>query len=138
MAAQIGADFEQLLENIHTLVKSIEGAGVGTRATEMDGLRTNTTATYLDSAAAYTAGAERMIGLLAADTAAFRDALSAVLDEKQQSEENLSSALSQIAAIVDDPTLTSATELQESPAPAETVDAPDATSEGDDSESGGY
>ncbi|MGJ0390673.1 hypothetical protein [Microbacterium sp. CGR1] len=135
MAAQIGADFEQMLENIHTLVKSIEGAGVGTRATEIDGLRTNTTTSYLDSAAAYTAEAERMIGLLAADTAAFRDALSALLDEKQQSEENLSSTLSQIAAIVDDPTLTSTTQLQETSVPAETADS---TSEGDDSESGGY
>ena len=135
MAAQIGADFEQMLENIHTLVKSIEGAGVGTRATEIDGLRTNTTTSYLDSAAAYTAEAERMIGLLAADTAAFRDALRALLDEKQQSEENLSSTLSQIAAIVDDPTLTSTTQLQETSVPAETADS---MSEGDDSESGGY
>lgn len=138
MAAQIGADFEQLLDNIHILVKSIEGAGVGTRATEIDALRTNTTATYLDSASAYTAETERMIGLLAADTAAFRDALSAVLEEKQQSEENLSSTLSQIAAIVDDPTLTPASQLQETSAPTATVDASDSTSEGDDSESGGY
>ena len=112
MAAQIGADFEQMLENIHTLVKSIEAAGVGSRSTEIEGLRTNTTSTYLNSASDYTAGLERLIAELSADTAAFRDALKAVVDQKQASEESLSATLAQIGEVVDDPTLVSSAHLQ--------------------------
>lgn len=142
MAAQIGADFEQMLENIHTLVKSIEAAGVGSRSTEMDGLRTNTTATYLDSAAQYAAGLEELIAELAVNTAAFRDSLRAVVDQKQESEESLSSTLSQIAQVVEDPSLTSADQLatagepsnaSESAAPVTT-----ATTEDEGSESGEF
>lgn len=144
MAAQIGADFEQLLENIHTLVKSIEAAGVGSRGTEIEGLRTNTTATYLDAASEYAAGLEVMIAELSADTAAFRDALKAVVDQKRESEENLSAALSQIAQVVDDPTLTPAAELTtptSTPADSATapVDgAPAPTSTSDDNDTGGF
>lgn len=140
MAAQIGADFEQMLENIHTLVKSIEGAGVGTRSIEMDGLRTNTTASYLDAASAYAGEIERMIGGLASNTAAFRDAIAAVMDEKEQSEQNLSAALSRVTAIVDDPTLTSSAQLTQaaSAASSDPAAVPDATTKEDDSESGGY
>ncbi|WP_431074061.1 hypothetical protein [Microbacterium phyllosphaerae] len=117
MAAQIGADFEQMLENIHTLVKSIEAAGVGSRGTEIEGLRTNTTSTYLESATLYTAGLEKMIAELSADAAAFRDALKAVIDQKQESEESLSATLAQVAGIVDDPTLTPSSQLQSGGAP---------------------
>ncbi len=128
MAGQIGADFEQMLENIHTLVKSIEAAGVGSRGTEMDGLRTNTTATYLDSASQYAEGLEGLIAELSADTAAFRDALKAVVDQKQESEESLSATLSQIAQVVDDPSLTPSSQLtagaaQDAPSSAPAVPA---------------
>ncbi len=112
MAAQIGADFEQMLENIHTLVKSIEAAGVGSRGTEIDGLRTNTTSTYLHSASEYTAGLEQLITDLTIDAAAFRDALKAVIDQKRESEESLSSTISQIAQVVDDPTLVTTAQLE--------------------------
>ena len=142
MAAQISADFEQMLENIHTLVKSIEGAGVGTRSTEMDGLRTNTTATYLDSASAYAAGLESMIAELAVNTAAFRDALRAVVDQKQESEASLSSTLSQIAQVVEDPSLTSAEQLANAGASSNASEPPvttTATATGDGgSESGEF
>ncbi|WP_341956738.1 hypothetical protein [Microbacterium sp. LWH13-1.2] len=142
MAAQIGADFEQMLENIHTLVKGIEAAGVGSRGTEIDGLRTNTTATYLDSASGFAAEIERMIGQLAADVAAFRDALKSTVEEKQQSEENLSATLSQIAQVVDDPSLTSTTQLEAgtSTSAAPVVDPSGDGSSTDDggSKSGGY
>ena len=114
MSGEISADVEQMLENINTLVKSIEAAGVGTRPTQIDGLRTNTTATFIDSASSYTAGVEQMIATLAVDAAAFRDAVKAVLEQKQQSEESLSGTLAQIEQIVDDPTLTSTTHLQSS------------------------
>ncbi len=133
MAAQIGADFDQLMENIQTLVKSIEGAGVGSRPTEVEGLRTNTTSTYLNTASAYAGQIEQRIAELAADTAAFRDALRAVLEEKQASEENLSSSLSQIAAIVDDPSLTPATVLADGGAQQATAAAPASETEEDDS-----
>lgn len=53
-----------------------------------------------------------MIGQLAADVAAFRDALKSTVEEKQQSEENLSSTLSQIAQVVDDPSLTTTAQLE--------------------------
>ncbi|KQQ68549.1 hypothetical protein [Microbacterium sp. Leaf320] len=133
MAAQIGADFEQMLENIHTLVKSIEAAGVGSRSTEIEGLRTNTTSTYLTTASEYTAGLERMIAELSADAAAFRDALKAVIDQKQESEESLSSTISQIAQVVDDPTLVSAAQLRneassEGPSDSGTTDDDDSDS----------
>ena len=133
MAAQIGADFEQMLENIHTLVKSIEAAGVGSRSTEIEGLRTNTTSTYLTTASDYTAGLERMIAELSADAAAFRDALKAVIDQKQESEESLSSTISQIAQVVDDPTLVSAAQLRneassEGPSDSGTTDDDDSDS----------
>lgn len=130
MAAQIGADFDQLLENIHTLVKSIEAAGVGSRGTEIEGLRTNTTATYLNSASDYTAGLEVMIAELSLDTAAFRDALKAVVDQKQESEESLSATLSQIAQVVDDPTLVSSAQLQQAaslPGQTDSTTSADAT-----------
>lgn len=132
MAAQIGADFEQMLENIHTLVKSIEAAGVGSRSTEMDGLRTNTTATYLDSAAQYAAALETMIAELAVDTAAFRDALRAVVDQKQESEDSLSSTLSQIAQVVDDPSLTQTAQLQSGAPASDSASAATATDTEDD------
>ncbi len=140
MAAQIGADFEQMLENIHTLVKSIEAAGVGSRGTEIDGLRTNTTSTYLNSASDYTAGLERMIAELSADTAAFRDALKAVVDQKQESEESLSAALAQIAQVVDDPTLVSSAQLQSATeSPVASGSSPSTgTAEDDDSGSVSY
>lgn len=139
MAAQIGADFEQMLENIHTLVKSIEAAGVGSRSTEMDGLRTNTTAGYLDSASAFAAEIERMIGDLAAQTAEFRDALRAVVDAKQESEQNLSSTLSQISQIVDDPTLTPTSQLSDAGAGSSNSETTaGSTTQEDDSESGGF
>lgn len=112
MSGEISADVEQMLENINTLVKSIEAAGVGTRPTQIDGLRTNTTATFIDSASSYTAGVEQMIATLAVDAAEFRDAVKAVLDQKQQSEEALSGTLAQIGQVVDDPNLTSTTDLQ--------------------------
>ncbi|PKI89911.1 hypothetical protein CW368_12160 [Actinomycetales bacterium SN12] len=114
MSGEISADVEQMLENIHTLVKSIEAAGVGTRPTQIHGLRTNTTAPFIDSASSYTAGVEEMIATLAVDAAAFRDAVKAVLEQKQQSEESLSGTLAQIQQVVDDPTLTSTTHLQSS------------------------
>lgn len=114
MSSEISADVEQMLENINTLVKSIEAAGVGTRLAQIDGLRTPTTATFIDSASSYTAGVEEMIATLAVDAAEFRDAVKAVLDQKQQSEEALSGTLAQIEHIVDDPTLTSTTDLQSS------------------------
>lgn len=114
MSGEISADVEQMLENINTLVKSIEAAGVGTRPTQIDGLRTNTTATFIDSASSYTAGIEEMIATLAVDAAEFRDAVKAVLDQKQQSEEALSGTLAQIEQVVDDPNLTSTTDLQSS------------------------
>lgn len=132
MAAQIGADFEQMLENIHTLVKSIEAAGVGSRGTEIDGLRTNTTSTYLNSASEFTAGLEMMIAELSADTAAFRDALKAVVDQKRESEESLSSALSQIALVVDDPSLTATSQLQSVGAPMTVADSGGSTDDSDD------
>lgn len=137
MAAQIGADFEQMLENIHTLVKSIEAAGVGSRGAQIDGLRTNTTATYLDSASDYTAALEVMIADLSTSAAAFRDALKAVVDQKQESEANLSSTLSQIAQVVDDPTLTPATELAASPQASPTTTTTTTTGDGG-SESGEF
>lgn len=140
MAAQIGADFEQMLENIHTLVKGIEAAGVGSRGAEIDGLRTNTTSTYLNSASAYTEGLERMIAELGADTAAFRDALKAVVDQKQASEESLSATLAQIGQVVDDPTLVSSAQLQsaaESPATSGSSSST-GTTEDDDSGSVSY
>lgn len=114
MSGEISADVEQMLENINTLVKSIEAARVGTRPTQIDGLRTNTTATFIDSASSYTAGVEEMIATLAVDAAEFRDAVKAVLDQKQQSEEALSGTLAQIEQVVDDPNLTSTTDLQSS------------------------
>lgn len=123
MAAQIGADFEQMLDNIQTLVKSIEAAGVGTRGVEIEGLRTNTTATYLNSASEYTAGLERMIAELSVDAAAFRDALKAVVDQKQESEESLSATLSQISQVVDDPTLVSSAQLHSAASLSPTQDS---------------
>ena len=138
MATQISADFEQLLENIHTLVKGIEAAGVGSRGAQVDGLRTHTTATYLDSASAYVAGLEAMIAELAADTAAFRDALRAVADQKQESEEELTAALSQIAQIVDDPSLTPTTQLASAASASTGSEAPSKATATDDNDSGGF
>ncbi|KIP92756.1 hypothetical protein RU09_07965 [Microbacterium sp. MEJ108Y] len=140
MAAQIGADFEQMLENIHTLVKSIEAAGVGSRATQIEGLRTNTTAPYLDSASDYAAGLEAMIAELSVNTAAFRDALKAVVDQKQESEQNLSASLAQIAQVVDDPALTPTDHLTSTgSAPAESgPEASSGTTEDDGTESVTY
>lgn len=138
MSGEISVDVEQMLENINTLVKSIEAAGVGTRSTQIDGLRTNTTATFIDSASSYTAGVEQMIAALAVDAAEFRDAVKAVLEQKQQSEEALSSTLAQIGQIVDDPTLTSTTVLESSAqTPNDTLEMQiDATVEDDSTDDG--
>lgn len=65
-----------------------------------------------------------MIANLAADTASFRDALKAEFDEKQASEQNLSSALSQIEQIVDDPRLTPTTVLESGGARVVATDEP--------------
>ncbi|MGO2518490.1 MAG: hypothetical protein ACTH8F_00055 [Microbacterium sp.] len=107
MTEQISGDFDAMLENINTLVKGIEAGGVGTRDTQVDGVHTLTTASYLDSATVRAASIEGLIATLVGDMISFRDAVKDVLQQKEESEGTLSTMLAQVAAAVDDPTQTS-------------------------------
>lgn len=111
MSDEIAVDVDEMLRNIQQMIIGIEDAGIGTRATNVLGLRTPTTAGYMDFGAGTLQAAEAAISQLAVQAGQLRDQIRGVLEEHAKTEGALRDQIQTMLASVDATHLTTVEEL---------------------------